>query len=198
MNAELSRLGVPLDIQAFFNLSAGLSFDYGNDKEEYAEGLYRVPTTKNLWFAGTVAASNVVVSYSALEMVAFLTLNRHRYTDLNDVAFIAIGNRLYTEQVNWIRLNFPNRRFTLVFGKDLLGRITDIKLAAGLKGIHIRIFHANRKVMVYHVDDLKIFDDQKLSLNYFKRAFGVRDRILTRKPIKFSTFLEQLSHNAKR
>jgi voltage-gated potassium channel Kch len=198
MNALLTRLGVPPEIQAFFNASAELSFNYGDTNEHYGDGIHKVPTTQNLWVAGNETASNVIITYSAMEAIAFITINRQRYPNLEQLAFIAIGNKLQPEQVNWIMQNFHKRRFTLVFGKDLIGHITDIKLAAGLKNITIRVFHANHTVMIYRYDELRFFEDERLSLHAFQQAFGLRGRICTRKPIKTLTFLDQLKHDAHR
>src|SRR5258708_5494632 len=125
MNALLTRLGVPPEIQAFFNASAELSFNYGDTDEYYGDGVHKVPTTQNLWVAGNETASNVIITYSAMEAIAFITINRQHYPKLEQLTFIAIGNKLQPEQVNWIVQNFRKRRFTLVFGKDLIGHITD-------------------------------------------------------------------------
>jgi hypothetical protein len=198
MNALLTRLGVSPEIQAFFNASDELTFNYGDTREHYGDGFHKVPTTQNLWVAGNETASNVIITYSAMEAIAFITINRQRYPKMEQLAFIAVGNRLQPEQVDWIRQNFPGRRFTLVHGKDLLGHITDIKLAAGLKNIAIRIFHANHKVIIYRKDQLHIFNNERLSLHAFQQAFGLRSGIRTRKPAHSLTFLDQLKYDAER
>jgi hypothetical protein len=198
MNEYLSRLGVPPEIQAFFKITADLSFDFGDSCEVFGDNFHRVPTTTNLWVAGNESALEVVVTYSALEAIAFLTVNRVRYPKFHQLAFVAIGNRLHPEQTDWIRQHFPKRKFTLVFGNGLLGHITDIKLTAALKNLSFRIFHANHKVMAYRIDELKIFEDEQLSLHAFKIAFGIRGKIRTRKPTQSLTFLDQLKHDADR
>jgi hypothetical protein len=198
MNALLTRLGVSPEIQAFFNASDELTFNYGDTDEHYGDCFHKVPTSQNLWVAGNETASDVIVTYSAMEAIAFITIHRQRYAKLEQLAFIAVGNRLHAEQVNWIRQNFRKRRFTLVFGKDLLGHITDIKLAAGLKNFDIRMFHAYQKVMIYRKDQLHIFNNELLSLHTFQQAFGLRSRIRTRKPTQSLTFLDQLKYDAER
>jgi len=195
MNPLLTRLGVPADIQAFFNTAAELSFHYGDTSEHYSEDFHKVPTTANLWMAGEATASEVIVSYCAMEAIAFITINRQHYPELEKLAFVAIGNKLQGEQVKWIREKFPKRKFTLVFGNDLLGQITDIKLAAGLKHIPLRIQHSSGKVLINCLDKLRIFDEDKITLHAFQLAFGLRGKIRTRKPIQTLTYLDQLKND---
>lgn len=198
MNDLLSRLGVPLDIQAFFNITVDLSFHYGDTTEHYGEGFHKIPTTENLWMTGEDTASEVIVTYCAMEAIAFITINRQRYPILQELAFIAIGNKLQGEQIHWIRQKFAKRKFTLVFGRDLLGQMTDIKLGAGLKNIPIQIQHSNFKVLIYRRDKLRVFDEDVISFHAFQLAFGVRGKIRTRKPIKSLTFLDQLKNDTYR
>ena len=63
MNEVLKRLGISPEIQALFNLSTELIFNYGDDVEEFGEGLHRVPTTQNLWVAGAELANHIVITY---------------------------------------------------------------------------------------------------------------------------------------
>jgi len=198
MNHLLTRLGVPAEIQALFNMTEVLIFNYGGQQEHYCEDFHTVPSTQNLWLAGTPQASHVIISYSAMEAIAFITTNRHRYPRLNQLAFIAIGNRFFQAQADWIRDNFPARKFTLVFGNDLIGHLTDIKLAAGIKHIDIRIFHAASQVMIYRGNQLHLFHDEQLSLHLFQEAFGIRPRFRTGKPVNSLTFLDQLKHDTER
>ncbi|MEO6849044.1 MAG: hypothetical protein ABI166_00375 [Mucilaginibacter sp.] len=198
MNTLLTGLGISPEIQAFFNAAADLSFSYGDQMENYGEGFHTVPSTRNLWVAGTHNATHVVIAYSVMEAIAFITLNRHRYHRLEQLAFIAIGNRLHSEQANWIRENFPGRKFTLVFGKDLIGHITDIKLAAGIKNIPIRVFFSDNEVLIYRDKVLRVFNQDQTSLHAFQEAFGIRPRFRTAKPVQSLTFLDQLKYDAER
>lgn len=198
MNTLLTRLGISPEIQAFFNAAADLSFSYGDQQEHYGEGFHTVPSTQNLWVAGSNNATHVIITYSVMEAMAFITLNRHRYPRLEQLAFVAIGNRLHVEQENWIRENFPGRKFTLVFGKDLIGHITDIKLAAGIKNIPIRVFFLDNEVLIYRDKVLRVFNQEQISLHAFQEAFGIRPRFRTAKPVQSLTFLDQLKHDAER
>lgn len=198
MNQLLTRLGIPLEIQAFFNATADLSFYYGDLWEHYDAGYHIVPSTQNLWVAGTQNATHLIITYSVMEAMAFITLNRHRYPQLNQLAFVAIGNRLHLEQGDWIRQSFPGRKVTLVFGKDLVGQITDIKLAAAIKHISIRIIYKDAKIHIYRDNYLQIFRQEQISLHAFQEAFGIRPRFRTGKPVQSLTYLDQLKHDAER
>jgi hypothetical protein len=198
MNILLTRLGVPLEIQAFFNIDDELSFDYGDQQELFGEGFHVVPSTKNLWLAGGIHATHVVISYSAMEAMAFITLNRYRYPRLEQLAIVAIGNRFYNEQARWIRENFRRRKFVLVFGKDMLGHLTDIKLTAGIKNLPVRIFHSENQFLIYQGSLLRAFDRERISLHAFQEAFSIRPRFRTGKPVQSLTFLDQLKHDAER
>lgn len=198
MNTHLTELGVPPEIQAFFNTTDELLFNYGDAHEHYGDGFHKIPTTQNLWLAGSNTASNVIITYSAMEAIAFITLNRHRYPRLEQLAFIAIGNRLHTEQSDWIRANFPKRKFTLVLGKDLLGHLTAIKLASGIKNKTVRIVHAGHHVITHIGNELHVFNNEQISLHTFQEAFGIRPRFRTAMPVQSFTFLDQLKYDAER
>jgi hypothetical protein len=198
MNHLLTRLGIPLEIQAFFNATADLSFFYGDQYERYGESFHIVPSTTNLWFAGTQNATHLIITYSVMEAMAFITLNRHRYPRLEQLAFVAIGNRLHVEQGDWIRQSFPGRMVTLVFGKDLVGQITDIKLAAAIKNIPIRVIYTDAEIHIYRGRYLQVFGQEQVSLHGFQEAFGIRPRFRTGKPVNSLTFLDQLKYDAER
>jgi hypothetical protein len=197
MNQLLTRLGIPSEVQAFFNIADDLTFNYGDQVERYDDGFHIVPSTQNLWFAGSQNATHVIITYSVMEAMAFITLNRHRYPRLEQLAFIAIGNKYHPEQANWIRENFMRRKFTLVFGKDLIGHITDIKLTAGIKNIAIRIFYSGNEILIYHGNLLDVFNTEQVSLHSFQEAFGIRPRFRTGKPVRSSTFLDQLKNDVQ-
>jgi hypothetical protein len=140
-----------------------------------------VPSTQNLWFAGTQNATHLIITYSVMEAMAFITFNRHRFPRLEQLAFIAIGNKLHAEQGDWIRQSFPGRKVILVFGKDLVGHITDIKLAAAIKNIPIRIFIRMRKFIFIAITAYR---------------FSIRSRypcMLSRRPFPFAPVSEPAS-----
>lgn len=192
MNVLLSRLGIPPEVQDFFQVGDDdLVFHYGDSSEHFGEGFHKLPVTKNLWLAGLETAAKVVVTYSAMEAIAFAAINRHRYS-LERLAFIAIGSRLQKEQVTWLRHHFPNRTFILAFGKDLIGQITAIKLAAGVRNIPLQIYYAGNQVSIYSGEKLLLVNQELVSLHLFQEKFGVRPRFRTALPASADSFLVQL------
>jgi hypothetical protein len=198
MNPLLTRLGISPEIQAFFNISGRVSFDYGDQQEHYSDQFHVVPSTHNLWMAGNQNATHVIISYSAMEAMAYIMLKRHHYPRLEQLAIVAIGNRFHTAQSTWMRDNLQSRKFTLVFGNDLVGRITDIKLAAGIKNIPIRVFHSGCEIQIQCGNLLRVFDQEQISLHFFQEAFGIRPRFRTGKPVQSLAFLDQLRHDTER
>lgn len=196
MNSLLTRLGVSPEIQAFFNATEELSFSYADDFEHFTPDLHKIPTTQNIWMAGEFTASEVIITYCAMEAIAFLTINRSRYPEFRELAFIAIGNKLQQAQINWIRETFPKRKYTLAFGNEPIAMVTDIKMAAGLKNIPIHIRHSTSKLLISRGNELRVFDEDKISFYAFQTAFGIRGKIRTRKPNGSLTFLDQLKNDA--
>ncbi|PAW95457.1 hypothetical protein CKK33_18905 [Mucilaginibacter sp. MD40] len=198
MNPLLTGLGISLEIQAFFGAASEITFSYGDQFERYGSDYHIVPSTHNLWVAGLPNATHLIITYSVMEAMAFITLNRHRFPRLEQLAFVAIGNRLHVEQGDWLRENFPGRKVTLVFGKDMIGHITDIKLAAAIKGILLRITSKDNEIHIYRDKWLQIFTQEQISLHAFQEAFGIRPRFRTGKPVQSLTFLDQLKYDSER
>ena len=196
MNHHLTGLGVPAVVQAFFS-TGDLCFSYGDDYELFGEGFHRVPTTPNLWIAGKELSRELVITSSAMEAIAYLSVSLHRYPYLDHLSFIAIGNLPNYAQLSWIRSNYPKQKFTLVFGKDLLGRLADIRVAAGLKHHRAKMTHLGQEIQISYRNILYTFGQDRLSLSAFEKATGLRTGFRTAKPKGFDTYLQQLKYHAK-
>jgi hypothetical protein len=195
MNALLSALNVPVEVQQFFNADE-LLFNYGGHYEQYDTGFHRVPTTTHLWLAGNSLSKTVILTSSAMEAIAYLTINRYKFSNLRDVTFMALGNLPSTGQLKWIRDTFRKRKFILVFGNDLLGRMADIRVAAGLRNKPVAFHYTAFRIGVKCRRVLYEFDIDQLSLNAFEKATAIRTGCRTDKPKKFTSFLDQLKHDA--
>jgi len=195
MNSVLTGLGVPQEVQAFFNIHE-LLFTYGEHFEHFDTGFHRVPTTQNIWLAGKDLSREVIITSTAMEAIAYLSVNLYRYPDLDALSFIAIGNLPHPGQLNWIKANYPKRKFTLVFGKDLLGKLADIRIAAGLKKKTIRLLRSDIQIQIMCDNKMYGFDQDNLSLSAFEKASGLRTGIRTCKPKEFDTYLDQLKYYA--
>ncbi|NOW95953.1 hypothetical protein [Mucilaginibacter sp. SG564] len=197
MDAYLTKLGVPPKIQQFFAVEEPI-FDFGNEREYFSENVHRVPASNNLWMAGDQLARQVVITFSAMEAIAFLTLNQTTFQNFNDLLFIATGTRLSNGQINWLRINLKGRELTLAFGNELIGRITDIKVATAIRNKAVRLRFQEGKVIAWLKEKKVTFEEDKLSLYAFETALGVRTKIRTCKPLDQLTFLDELKYDKSR
>jgi hypothetical protein len=197
MNQLLNKLGVPPEVQSFFQASGDLRFNYGVEEEHFGGDFHKVPSTRNLWIAGSPQAAQVVVLHSAMEAIALVTLKRHRFLRLETVAFAAIGNRLYHAQGDYLRKHFPGRKFTLAFGNDLLGRLTAVKMAALIRGLPLHLVFAGNAVRVSSRGRTFVYTTDRLSLHAVQEDFGLRPRFRTALPSGAFTFLDQLKYAVK-
>ncbi len=183
-----NKLGVPRNVRLFFEPyyhvlpDGSICFPFG-DEAEHFNGLYHfVPSTVVNWMAGD--GPLLFISYSAMEALAFLSVHHHAYPDFKQLRFIAIGNYL-------TGFSLTGRKISMLFGNDILGRLTDIKVSLLLRNKDASLF--------YHGDEsFEInghqFEAERLSLNTFETACGVRSGIRTIKARGFNTFLEQLKY----
>ncbi|AYL95334.1 hypothetical protein [Mucilaginibacter celer] len=198
MPIVLSDLEISTEVRCFFALTTEAVFDYGNDRESFDEKGHRVPSTRNVWLGGNRHAQTLIVVYSVVEAVAMLTINFQRFSNLDNLAVIALGTRVRREQMDWIRQAFPRRKIVLAFGNDLAARITDIKAAAWLQQHYVRISYHDQLVTISKNETTRFFNAESLTLVAYKRMFGIRNNFRTMKPKLFNTFLEQIKYDASR
>jgi hypothetical protein len=197
MNAYLTKLGVPPRIQQFFALEEPI-FDFGNESEYFSETIHRVAVTNNLWMAGDLFARQVIITFSAMEAIALLTLNQAKFSNYKELLFIATGARVRDGQLKWIKKNLQGREFTLAFGNELIGRITDIKVAAAIRDKSVKLSFQEGNVIAWLKEKKIVFEEDKLSLHAFETAFGIRTMIRTCKPLNQLTFLDELKYDTSR
>lgn len=195
MNALLNKLGVPSEIQAYFN-AGDLIFNYGNDVERFGSGFHLVPTTPHLFIAGGELTKELILTFSVMEAIAFLTLNADHYSSLGDLSVIAMGNLPHRGQLTRIAQGWQKRKITMVFGKDILGRLTDIRVAAGIRYKEVRFTLRNEMIDIEYNRVQYRFAPDKLSLSKFEKTAALRSGIRTAKPKQFDTYLNQLIYDA--
>ena len=194
MNVLLTELGVPPELQALFNHSECL-FDFGDGYEEFMQGFHRVPTSQNVWRKSSDCVSDVIITHSAMEAIAYITLNRHLHSALENIAFIAIGNYPHTLQTDWIRNTFKKRKITLVFGNCILGILADIRIVAGLRLMPVKMFLAGHCIKLKCKGTTCLIEQHLISLHAFEKAFSIRSGMKTSKPKNHLTYLDQLLAN---
>ena len=194
MNSLLQELGVPAELQALFN-ATDCVFDFGDGYEQFSKDFHHVPTSQNVWRVVPDAVTDVVITHSAMEAIAFMTFNRHQFNAIEQVAFVAMGNFPHSLQTGWIRENFKRRKITLAFSNCILGVMADIKVMAGLRLLPVKLFLDNQKISIECKGFKKSFEQKLLSLSLFEKAFGIRSGIRTIKPKNHLTYLDRLISN---
>jgi hypothetical protein len=201
MHPFLTRLGVRPDVQHFFkpfynnDEDGNLLFSYGSDTECYGLAFHRVPETDVLWIAGNRNFSQVrrvFICASAMEAIAYLSIKFSAFNRPDQMLFVAGGVRPGKEQVSWLTRNLPGKLFTLVNGKDILGRVSDLKMAAGICHIPVAVFISDDSVLTHFRSQKLEFSQQAFSLSAFEKKSGLRFRIATEKPKAFDSYFDQL------
>jgi hypothetical protein len=204
MHPYLTRLGVPPEVQRFFqpfyhaDPQGNLVFPYGNDTESFGFAFHRIPDTEMLWIAGNTnyqMVRKVFICASALEAIAYLTTKLPTFNSLDNLIFLSAGVRPNTDQIRWVGRNLSGKLFKLVFGKDILGRVCDLKMAAGISNMPVAIFISDDNVHVNFRFKNHVFAIQDFSLNAFERKTGHRFNIPAQKPLVYDSYLEQLKAN---
>lgn len=196
MHHLLTELGVPQELQAYFSIK-DLYFEYGDEREYFGKGFHLVPVTTDLWMAGNYPATELIITSSAMEAICYLTVNRWRHPVNAVLSFIALGNLPQARQLGWIGAFCQKRKITLVFGNDLLGRLADIAVAAGIRGKALRLVWRDGLIEAHLNNKVCPIPPEQVSLNRFEKAAGFRMGIRTRKPAHHNSFLEQLQNDSR-
>jgi hypothetical protein len=193
MHKLLSQLHVPPEIQDFFEIGDELRFDYGSGNEIFGSGFHFVPSANSFFIRGSPISRYVVLTWSVMEAVAWSVFNLHCYRRMEHHTFVALGNRPDLVRIQALNLLFPKRKFILVFGSDLLGRATDIYVAATLKRHFSRLIIIDRETIEIRLEERVFrFEQERLSLNVFQKSFGIRTACHTSKPKAYNSYLDQL------
>jgi hypothetical protein len=202
MHPYLDRLCVRPEIQELFapfydtDEAGNLRFRYGEGFEHYGLGFHRVPLFSGFWLAGNLCfqqVSTVIICSSAMEAIAWLEFNWHRVADSFSLLFFSAGDSLSNEQTSWLREHFSNKKIVFVLGNDLLGRLSAVKLAAGICGLSLQIAYlSEEKVQILFRGQYYLFSPENLSLNALEKLSGFRFRVIISTPKNHNSFFEQL------
>jgi hypothetical protein len=197
----LIRLGILPEVQSFFEPfyssdgTGNLVFNYGDSVEHYGFAFHRVPDSKHFWVAGNLNFSQVrqvLIGSSAMDCIAFFNFNFTDFRHTNNLLFLSIGVKPNAGQMRWIVDHLKRKAFTLIFGSDLLGRICDLKVAAGISRVPLEISIYNESVVVDFRMNQYHFPQDNFSLNAFEKASGYRFHIRTAKSKNFDSWLSWL------
>lgn len=206
MHPYLTRLGVRPEVQEFFkpyftdDRTGNLVFSYHDAIEHFGFAFHRVPVSQNLWIAGDANFSmikQVFVCASAMDAVAYLNLNFASFKYTDSLLFLATGAKPNAAQIKWINQNLKDKIFTLLFSKDLLGCICDLKIAAGIRRMPVAIsLLSEESLLVIFRFKQYSFQANTFSLNAFEKSAKYRLNIRAQKPKNFDNYLAQLQANA--
>jgi hypothetical protein len=206
MHPYLTRLGVRPEVQRFFrpffttDALGNLVFAYGGECEHFGFAFHRVPVTDGVWLAGNLAFSQVrlvILSASALDAVSWLNKNGAAFPHTDNLLFVALGAGMSDLQVLWLREHLMSRQFRLLFGRDLLGRMSDLKLAAAIKGWSLSVYlDEDEQVTFIFRSRILSLSQKNFSLAAFEKAAGVRFGIATDKPKVYNSFFDELKAEA--
>lgn len=197
MASFLEALGVHPRVRHFFknHLSEtceALIIEQDNYFEHASESFHRIPITEATWTAGDHGlASHIFICGSAMDAIAWLHFNHHRFKNLNCLFFTATGaipNSIFAAS---LQPNTP-KKIHLIHSSDHLGAICDIKTASFIRKTPVKI-RAEKEafIITFRAETFLI---EQLSLNALEKAAGFHFNVRTHKPKKHNTFYEQLKH----
>lgn len=206
MHPYFTRLGIRPEVQRFFgpfhqvDPIGNLLFAYGEETEHFGFAFHKVPATDGFWLAGNLQFSQVrlvILSASALDAVAWLNKKAAAFPNAGNLLFLSLGAGMSEAQIRWIREHLAGKQFRLLFGRDLLGRIADLKLSAAIKGWPVSVYlTAREKVSVSFRSRNLSFSLEQFSLAAFEKAAGIRFGIAADKPKVHNTYFDELKADA--
>ncbi|HTD98513.1 MAG TPA: hypothetical protein VK668_04480 [Mucilaginibacter sp.] len=196
MTSYLERLGIHPKVQSFFKpyltiTGETLIFNHGNAYEHVSADFHKIPITEEFWTAGELTlATDIFICGSAMDAIAWLNLNGHRYRQFQTLCFISTGNVPHSYHAETIQKYMPKKKLHFLFSKDSLGAICDLKFSSFIRNKPLKISYEEQR---YEVNfENKNYEFEHLSLSALEKATGYNFRIRTHKPKNASTYYELL------
>lgn len=201
MHPYLTRLGVLPEVQAFFEdsyytgTSGDLLFDYGDAVEHYGLAFHKVPVTTKCWLSGNMSlpqVRQVMICSSAMEAVCWLNKKFKWLPRPENFLFMSVGTQVNAGHIARIRQVFSNKDVNFLLGGDLLGQVTALKLAAGLRSLPVTVsLLPEEKLQVVFRAKAYVFEQDKFSLNAFEKMSGFRFGFPVLKPRQQNCFFDE-------
>jgi hypothetical protein len=204
MHPYLTRLGVRPEVQQFFgpyfssDAVGNLVFPYGDSIEHFGFAFHRVPASTHFWIAGDTnfdMIRQVMIGASAMDAIAWLNQNYSTFSNMDNLLLLSTGTSLNAAHSQWIGQNLNNKIVTLIFSKDFLGRIVDLKLAGAIRRMPVAISLAEKEIQVIFRFKQYAFQQDKFSLSAFEKAAKYHFNIRTQKPKNFDAYFDLLKAN---
>jgi hypothetical protein len=115
----------------------------------------------------------------------------------DNLLFLSTGTRVQHEHIRWINEHLKSKEFCLINGRDVLGGIADLKLAAGIRVLPLEIYREEKgKLLVSFRTQTFSFRQDTFSLNAFEKVAKFRFGLRTDKPKNHLTYFDQLKAEA--
>ena len=190
MHPFLTKLGVAPVVQDYFapyfitDIEGNLVFSYGDEAEHFGFAFHRVPAN-GFWQAGNSNLSMIRYVFlcdSAMEAISFFSLNYHSFRQIDQCLFIA-GNPAF---------KLPGKSCSLIFGKDILGKVRDLVTAAKIRNMPLSVLLTENDVQIYFRQKKYDIPHQSFSLSAFEKLSGYRFNLRICKPKNNDCWLDQL------
>lgn len=206
MHPYLTRLGVRPEVQRFFrpfyqvDAIGNLLFAYGEESEHFGFAFHKVPVTDGFWLAGNLQLSQVrlvILSASALDGVSWLNKKLPAFPHCENLLFLSLGAGIREVQLSWIWDHLAGKEFRLLYGRDLLGRMADLKLAATIKGWPLSVYLGEGEQVIVDFRSRHFsLGQENFSLSVFEKTAGVRFGVAADKPKIHNSFFDELKAKA--
>jgi hypothetical protein len=205
MHPYLTKLGVRPEVQDFFHpyftsdAAGNLVFNYQDSIEHFGFAFHRVPLAEHFWIAGDTNFSmirQVFICGTAMDAIAYLSLNFSAFNHIENLLFLATGVQPNNIQMRWINQYLDGKMVSLIFSRDILGKLCDLKTATGIRRIPVAVGIVNEQVTINFRNQQYIFSQEQFSLNAFEKVSGYRFNTRTLKPKNFDSYLDQLKKKA--
>jgi hypothetical protein len=196
----LERLDIHPKVRSFFQpflhkiTNKEITINYHDSIEHITADFHRIPITENHWTAGNIAiASQLIISSSAMDAIAWLHQNHNRYPDLNDLCFISLGALPTTTHAVTIQQHALRKKIHFLFSNDPTGALCDLKLASYIRDQPLKITQQNHQYQIQFRH--KTYVLHHLSLNALEKHSRHNFHIRTHKPKQYGTYYQQLKES---
>jgi hypothetical protein len=205
MHPYLKRLHVRPEVQEFFapfynsDAAGNMVFAYGIECEAYGLAFHRLPAANALWMAGQQnfhLVTQVFICASAMEAISLLHYKFAAFPNLDSLLFLAVGSRINPAQIEWLNASLAEKKYTLAYGNDFLGKVLSLKIAAGIRKVPVAVYEQEGICTVCFRNKNYHIPTAEFSLNKVEKLTGYRFGIRTLKPKGCDTFFEQLKASA--
>lgn len=160
--------------------------------ESFHSYQHRMALSSGIWYnsPGLSTCSSLYICSSAMEAVAFATLEHAKLADLDQSCWIVLG--LNCELPRNVPEFCFGRKINLLYGRDLLDVIRAVKICVSLKGFLVNFWLREDLLECHFRGRSYVFAVEGFSLSRLKQATGFRDYSSMKRPFGVNSFMDQL------